>query len=44
MRLEKDYPRKGSQYPASDQVIDLATLVGCLAVLIAFTLLDLLLG
>ncbi len=44
MRLEKAYPRKGGPYPASDQVIDLATLVGCLGVLIALTFLDLVLG
>jgi hypothetical protein len=44
IRLQENYPRKGSQYPASDQVIDLAALVACLGVLIAFTLLDLFLG
>jgi hypothetical protein len=44
IRLEMPYPRKGSQYPASDQVIDMATLVACLGVLIVLTLLDLILG
>lgn len=44
LRLEKIEPRKGTPYPASDQVIDLATLAACLGVLIVLTLLDLFLG
>jgi hypothetical protein len=44
IRLEKSYPRRGSQYPARDQVIDLAVIVACLVVLAPLTFLDLLLG
>lgn len=44
IRLEKIYPRKRSQYPASDEVFDLAAIVACLGVLVTFMFLDLLLG
>jgi hypothetical protein len=44
IRLEKSYPRRGSQYPARDQIIDLAVIVACLVVLVPLTFLDLRLG
>jgi hypothetical protein len=40
MRLEGPFPRKGSKYPTSQQVLDIAVLLGCMVLVMLLTLFE----